>query len=97
MRAARRVQVDDPRVARPRLLEPHAEPLGGARPHVVGDRVRPAQQPIQGRGESRVLEVERDAALARLRAAEWPRDAAQLVTERGLELDDVGPQVGEQP
>ncbi len=92
-----RVQVHDARVDRMHARPVEPEPLGGAGSQVVVHDVGPLEQLLDRRPELRILQVGRERPLAGLRGEERPLDAAQRVAARGLELDHVGAEVGEQP
>ena len=93
---ARRVHVEHRLVRRHGLLVPEAEPLRGAGPHVVVHGVGPLHELPHDRASFLGLEVHGDRALAGLTGVERRVPAAQPVAAQCLELDHVGPEVGEE-
>lgn len=60
------------------------------------DHVGPADERLQGLAGRRRLQVECQALLASLAGGEDPFDPAHLVPGRGLHLDDLRTEVGQQ-
>src|SRR6185295_11851572 len=84
-----------------RLVQPHA--LDNARPEVLDEHVGAVDEPHQHRLPARVLQVEGNRALVpvvveivRRHAAAPVGDVAGEVALEALDLDDVGPLVGEE-
>ena len=95
-------KIDDARVGPGQDVVAQAEGLHRAVGEVVDDHVRGGHEPQEERaGLRRPLEVDRDRALVAVEEVKVGRGAgrhpARLVALGGaLDLDDVGPQVGEQ-
>src|SRR6185295_1064250 len=84
-----------------RLVQPHA--LDHARSEVLGEHVGAVDEPHQHRLPARVLEIQGDRALVavvveivRRHAAAPVGDVAGEIALEALDLDDVGPLVGEE-
>jgi hypothetical protein len=89
----RRIKVNSAGIDLVYLLVPDTQALGGARTHVVVYDVGPLDQAAQSWLQIRVLEIERHRSLAGLGGVESAHKAALLVSECGLELDNIGTEI----
>src|SRR5205823_13667880 len=87
--------VDDVRVDALAVVVADAESHRDARGHVVVDDVGTLDELQRDLDTARVLEVEREAALAALAAEERATGHAHAVAAHRLDLDDVGAEVAD--